>query len=240
MALQQIRKVIVHDAVIDNVVTYINENELREGERIPAERALATALGVSRSSVREALKTLESASVLTIRHGGGAYFNSRAALDAFGTFRYDRTQLETLRRIRNLLAARRLIEERVVGWLAPGISDAQLAELETLERDQNAALATPDPEPRFAMPNLTLELAMTAMLGNPVITAMHARLEPLWRQAFQVLAMTPFTPEERHERHTAIIEALRTRSPRAAVKAMAEHNRVVQTFIEDKLRQQGP
>ena len=78
MALQQIKKVIVRDAIIENVLQYIEENRLEIGDKIPSERTLASCLKVSRGSVREALKALEYNGILEIHHGGGAFLRSKS------------------------------------------------------------------------------------------------------------------------------------------------------------------
>ncbi len=238
MALQQIKRIVVHDAIIENVITYIREKELQPGERIPSERSLSASLAVSRSSIREALKSLESAGILEIRHGGGAYFKSQATLEAYGSCQYDGDQRKNLLRLNHLLAARRLIEERVVFEVTPGLKDHQIQSLFDLENQQFQAQIQGETtaDPSCELPNMTLELAITALLENPVILEMHQRLEPQWKQAFRNIGALPFTPEERHNPHQAILEAMAGRNPHNAQKAMVEHNLILEQFLKTKLQ----
>ncbi|EKN66496.1 transcriptional regulator, pyruvate dehydrogenase complex repressor [Neobacillus bataviensis LMG 21833] len=62
--------------VSDSLRDYIITNKLSTGDKLPSERELAKMLDVSRVIIREALHSLESTGILTIKHGGGAYINS--------------------------------------------------------------------------------------------------------------------------------------------------------------------
>ncbi len=61
------------DDIVDRIETLILEGTLKPGERLPAERALAEELGVSRPSLREALQKLVARGLLVSRHGGGTF-----------------------------------------------------------------------------------------------------------------------------------------------------------------------
>jgi GntR family transcriptional regulator, transcriptional repressor for pyruvate dehydrogenase complex len=69
-ALKPVRKKSLADTVFDQLRQGILSGELEPGETLPAERALAEKLQVNRGAVREALKRLEQARLITIRHGG--------------------------------------------------------------------------------------------------------------------------------------------------------------------------
>jgi GntR family transcriptional repressor for pyruvate dehydrogenase complex len=67
-------------AVTDDAVIKIREliisGELRPGDQLPQESALADQLGISRNSMREAVRVLEQMRVLNVRHGSGTYVSS--------------------------------------------------------------------------------------------------------------------------------------------------------------------
>lgn len=69
-ALKPVRKKSLADTVFDQLRQGILSGELEPGETLPAERALAEQLEVNRGAVREALKRLEQARLISIRHGG--------------------------------------------------------------------------------------------------------------------------------------------------------------------------
>lgn len=77
-----------HDNVSDTVVQalkdYILENNLESGDKLPTENELSSALGISRPSIREAMKTLEGCGIIKTIHGKGRYirdFNYDQMLD---------------------------------------------------------------------------------------------------------------------------------------------------------------
>ena len=70
------------DRVAERLRALISERGLRPGDRLPAERALAVELGISRTSLREAIARLASQGLLTARVGGGTYVHLPTAVHA--------------------------------------------------------------------------------------------------------------------------------------------------------------
>ena len=66
------------EEIVDQIKELISRGDLRPGQRIPSERELASLLGVSRPSVREAIMVLEAMGFLESRQGGGTYVRSLA------------------------------------------------------------------------------------------------------------------------------------------------------------------
>lgn len=69
------------DHVVEKLLALVQARGLQPGQRLPAERALAAELGVSRSSLREAIQKLASQGVLNARQGDGTYLQSTASAD---------------------------------------------------------------------------------------------------------------------------------------------------------------
>ncbi|WP_099157005.1 FadR/GntR family transcriptional regulator [Virgibacillus ndiopensis] len=65
----------VYQDIIEQIKTAIEEEEIKPGEKLPSERYLAETLGVSRTSVKEAITVLESTDVITVRPGVGMFLN---------------------------------------------------------------------------------------------------------------------------------------------------------------------
>lgn len=70
--LKPVRRQSLSDAVFDQLRDRIVSGEMRAGEALPAERALCEALGVNRGAVREALKRLAQARLVSVQHGGAS------------------------------------------------------------------------------------------------------------------------------------------------------------------------
>lgn len=235
MALQQIKKVIVRDAIIENVLKYIQENGLKIGDKIPSERTLSSCMKVSRNSVREALKALEYNGMLEIRHGGGAFLCSTVSMAVNG---YCKAQRDHFVLLRYLIDARRMIEERVVMDVTPGVTVEQIQKLYEMEDHQLALVEEGGVEEgsQYELPNMNFELVITSMLNNPVIYEMHKKLESMWKKTFRILSTTPFPARERYNHHINIINGMKSRNVKVAVKAMAYHNSILAKYINDEIQ----
>jgi len=234
LPIQKIKKVIMRDAIIENVLNYIKAHNLQPGDKILSERELSSRMKVSRSSVREALKSLEFNGLLEIRHGGGAFIHS---LDPMPLAGYQKEQKDHFVLLRNLIDARRMIEEHVVKEITPRIKPEQVRELFEMEDQQLSIAETEKVEEgsKYELPNMNFELAITAMLNNPVIYDMHKRVETMWKKTFNTLSTTPFPARERYGHHMDIIKGMESGNVKSAIKAMAYHNNVLVKYIDDQI-----
>lgn len=122
-------------AVTDEAITRIKEmivsGELAPGDRLPPENVLSERLGLSRNSLREAVKALEVIRVLDVRRGDGTYVTSlkpELLLEAM-SFVIDVQSNET---ILDILEVRRILEAHAAASAARRVTEEQIAELETL------------------------------------------------------------------------------------------------------------
>ena len=102
----------LHQSIVQRFHALIQEGSLEHGARLPAERVLAEQLKVSRSSVREAIRTLELQGLVVSKHGSGTFINTRS-LNAVTTLMTSNlgeglgageTQLREIFEVRHLLA----------------------------------------------------------------------------------------------------------------------------------------
>jgi len=76
MAVSMSPKQKVYLSVLDVVRNFIKENHLKAGDKLPSERELAGKLQASRSSIREALRSLELLGLIEVRHGEGTFIST--------------------------------------------------------------------------------------------------------------------------------------------------------------------
>ena len=62
-------------AILDSLAAFLEEHKIEPGQQLPSERVLGEALGVGRSSVREALKRWEALGIISLHQGRGAFLN---------------------------------------------------------------------------------------------------------------------------------------------------------------------
>lgn len=124
-ALRPLSRPRLYEQVVERLREYVQSESLHAGDRLPPERDLAERLGVSRTSVRQALVALEVQGLVDTRHGGGTYL-LRDRLDAEPL----ETMIDRRRRLPDVLDARDALETKLAELAATRRTDKDLAEIE--------------------------------------------------------------------------------------------------------------
>ena len=192
---------------------------LREGDRLPVEPELSTTYGVSRSTVREALRVLSSQYLVTTTRGvsGGSFVVHPNVSQLSGMLEAGLGLLAMSRGVsaEDLLEARDLVEVPAAGLAAERASEEQLRELEetVLEHESGDMLALQDCNRRF-------HAQLVAAAGNPMLEMVARPLFGVLGQRFSRGEAPPeFWDDVVHD-HREILAAVRARDPEAA-KAQA-------------------
>ena len=213
------------DTVTQSVLDLITGDALRPGDRLPSERDLAQQFGVSRTVVREALRSLAAKGVLDVRSGSGA---TVARVDV-------ETVSEALRLyVRGTQGAaggvtyeqvndvREMLEPNVARLAAQMASENDLADVAAIHEQFCASL---DDREAASLLDVAFHRSIAVSLHNPLITLMLDSLEPILVEIrTRTLGMSG-RPERAVEAHGQILERLRMRDPEGAERAMREHLR---------------
>jgi DNA-binding FadR family transcriptional regulator len=215
--------------IAEQLTTLIESGEYPPGARLPAERDLASAMGVSRASVREAIISLEVAGLIEVRVGTGIFVvraPSRGAVGADadagpGPF--------------ELLAARSLVEGEIAALAA---RDAKRADIDAL----NAAIDTMEAHvDDFAIREETDKAFHLALASATRNGALELVVDGLWGQRaalwgrMQYHYHTPALAVQTIRDHRAIADAVAAHDPAAARAAMHRHlARVVREFQRER------
>lgn len=121
----------VADGIAEQIRRMILDSVIPSGEKLPTEGELMERFGVSRSSVREAIKILQTEHIVEIRRGKGTYVatNMGVGADPLGLRFSDQTQDEILG---NLMEARALIEPEIAYAAALRRTEQQVRDMESL------------------------------------------------------------------------------------------------------------
>ncbi|MET9778313.1 FCD domain-containing protein [Streptomyces sp. NPDC006367] len=221
------RKGTVTGRAIERIKAMIAEGLLEPGQRLPTERDLAAQLGLSRSSMREAIRALTVLGVLEARHGSGIYVTRLEAgglLETFGVV----ADLSRGARTAELLEVRRVLESAATALAAARITPEQLA---GVERHLRAMDATDDPEEILAH-DLAFHREIVAAAGNETMTAI---LDGLSSRTFRARVRRGHQDEgavaRTRREHAAIHRALAARDPEAARAAAAAHVGAVEEWL---------
>jgi GntR family uxuAB operon transcriptional repressor len=213
----------LYRVVSNRIEALIREENIRPGERLPSERDLALRLGVSRTSLREALIALELGGIVEVRGGSGVYVSEQAAptveAPAAGPGPFE------------VLAARRCIETEVAAMAARNATatavDAILVAVEQMEKQHEDHGDNESADRNF-------HLAIARAAGNG---AMVGVIEYLWNQRGSLWHKMSehFQTEELRRQtlidHRSILAAIAAHDVAGARQAMRTHlDRVTRTF----------
>jgi GntR family transcriptional repressor for pyruvate dehydrogenase complex len=205
--------VAVTDDAIVKIKGMIVAGELRPGQRLPKEADLADRLGLSRNSLREAVKALSLIRVLDVRQGDGTYVTSlepRLLLDAM-TFVVDFHQDDT---VLEFFEVRRILEPAATALAADRMTDEQVASLGKVldELDE----VSPSVEQLVAN-DLEFHRQIAQGSGNGVLCSLIENMSGpttrarIWRGLTQADAVA-----RTREQHKAIYSAIAARQPEDA------------------------
>ncbi|MDP8225583.1 MAG: FadR/GntR family transcriptional regulator [Candidatus Lernaella stagnicola] len=148
--IKPVRRTRVSDEVVVQLTHLILDGQFTPDQKLPAERELARQLGINRTSLREALRRLETMGLLRIRPGDGVFVrdtNTAAGLEFVKFLLENGIGLDT-QLILNLAESRRIVGAEMIRLAAARITPEQLAALETIvadyPRDDPAARAEAD------------------------------------------------------------------------------------------------
>lgn len=200
------------------------------GARLPTEPELCEAMGVSRATVREAMKSLQQRGVTSIEQGRGTFVNPRerwspldpvllAARTGGTGVGGSATEMDPAWAVR-LVEARLVVE---VGVAAIAASRRSEADLEQMRASIAAMEAARDDVAAFAAADLSFHEAVLRAADNELIQAL---LDPIHRLVEEVRVLTSRPPVRRStaiEAHTAILAAIQAGDGEAASRAMRDH-----------------
>ncbi|MEV6957669.1 FCD domain-containing protein [Streptomyces sp. NPDC051207] len=221
----------VPQRAVERIKAMIAEGTLRPGQRLPTERDLAARLGISRGSMREAVRALTVMGVLEARHGSGIYVTQLRAADLLETFGA-MADLSPGAQLPEMLEVRRILESAAAALAAARITEEQLADV---ERHLAAMNATDDPE-ELLTHDLAFHRAITAAAGNETLAALLEGLSSRTVRARVRRGHQERGAIERTRReHAAVLAALAARDPEAARTAAAAHVAAVETWLRERI-----
>jgi GntR family transcriptional repressor for pyruvate dehydrogenase complex len=213
------------EQIVKQVEESILSGQLKPGDQLPAERDLALRFGVSRTAVREAVKTLREKGLVEAYSGRGTFITN-------GTSQAIRQSLDLMIRINqqegsaNLAELRQVLEPEIAALAAPRIEEQLLATMREAVAimDRNVH----DPE-AYVEADLDFHLALAEAVGNPLILSLLDSIVGLLREQRSRIFNVDGGPERGQFHHKRILAAIEKRDPEKAREAMRAHLKQVLT-----------
>ncbi|RJL32400.1 FadR/GntR family transcriptional regulator [Bailinhaonella thermotolerans] len=219
VAFRPVRAGNAFEETVERLLQAIKLGAVAPGDRLPPERDLASRLGISRVTLREAIRALQESGYVEVRRGryGGAFVVYQAPRPARGDL--ERAIADLGDRLGDVLTFRMAVECGAAEALAS--ADLSPEALETLERrlaDVNAA--GPDDYRRL---DTAFHLAIAELTGSTLLAGACADARLRITDLLNAIPVLRRNIDHAAVQHEAIVSAIRRRDPRAARRAVREH-----------------
>ena len=227
----------ISDAIASTLERRILEGSLKPGDRLPAERELATELGVSRPSLREAIQKLASKGMVQSRQGGGTFVTAVLESSFSDPWQDMMGKHPNLRE--DMLEFRRMLEGQAAEWAAERATEADLQRLDQTFTTLMAAFESDDAEKRseadIAFHQAIGDAAHNVLIGHlsgALLSLMHDNI----RLNLGELKSVPAASRLLMSQHEAIYQGIRNSKPQAARSAAETHIDFVRETLAQTLR----
>jgi GntR family transcriptional repressor for pyruvate dehydrogenase complex len=200
------------------VKSMILDGELKPFDRLPGEKDLAAALGVSRPTAREAVQALVALNILDVRHGDGTYVTSleprllAAPMDFLLSLDHGSKLV--------LTESRRVLESGIAALAAERATRSDVATLHTIADLYRASVG--DVEACIAL-DQRFHDEVTRIAANPILASMLSTLAMLTGRSRQHTARSLAVRKRSDVDHREVIDAISKRDTVGAAAAMSAH-----------------
>jgi DNA-binding FadR family transcriptional regulator len=223
----------LHQIVQHEIRNHILKEGLRPGDPLKPEAELARVFGVSRNSVREAVKALESTGVLETRRGSGVYVRDFSFDPLLDHLPYG--LMQDKRALRELAALRKTLETALITDAMRAMTPESLTELrETLTAMRELA----ERGESFVEQDRMFHQLLFRDLGNTMLL----RLFDLFWLAFHAAAPPARgrTPMDAYHGHATILDAILTGDPDQARTAIQDHYVGIESKLAEDPAEEKP
>jgi GntR family transcriptional regulator, transcriptional repressor for pyruvate dehydrogenase complex len=208
----------VPQQIVSRLLDLIQQRHLGPGDRLPAERELAATMGVSRSSLREALRALTVLGVCEMRHGTGTYVSSLEPDLLVRPLSFVLSLSDG--GFDQLFEARKVVEPAMAALAAGRIDDATVERLDALVRRADAVIENPE---AFLVADVELHDVIREAAGNAILGRFMESIHALGLASRRSTGTARTVREQSVRDHREIVTALRDRDAAGAADAMHHH-----------------
>ncbi|KID29566.1 GntR family transcriptional repressor for pyruvate dehydrogenase complex [Prauserella rugosa] len=220
--------------IADRIEELITAEQLRPGDRLPPERELATMLGVSRPSLREAIRSLAARGRLAVRHGQGVFVEEPAT-----TKRLTSSLTSYEHDVDELFAMREVLEVPAAGWAAKNRTETGIEWLQdAYDRLVDATRGTVDWDELQRL-DAAFHEAVVRVAGNRFLLRTLGVLNEIMVAGMETTLRMPGRLEKSAAEHARILEAIKDGDSRGAQAAARAHIRGAHAAARKFVEEQG-
>jgi GntR family transcriptional regulator, transcriptional repressor for pyruvate dehydrogenase complex len=223
--MKKISKRSLQSEITEGIKDYIERNSLKPGDVLPSQLEMTKLLGISRSSLREALRTMEAHGIVEIRNGKGVYVKDLSSALFLGEIelnQYKETLLE-------IIGVRKVLEREIIRLVCLHATEA---ELENIQKIMDLVMEKYNRRESTSLEDLEYHTELNKVCHNEVMVQVAAYIRhfylKLWENPYHWKA--PFT--ETIPYHQKTFEQIRLRNYR---KAQAINDKVMDMIVREIL-----
>lgn len=221
----------VSQVIVDQVKLLMREGQLTIGDRLPSERDLCQRFGVSRVTVREALRVLEANGLIAVRVGarGGAFVASPTK-ERLSEGLADLMTLSSLTPA-DVTEARTVIELGILPFVVERATEEDIANLRRMVDESHEAL---DRDAYTMDMSAAFHAGVATSAHNPAIESLVQSFHgPMLMSLRQARDVAPAMGRKGTEEHAALVDAIEKRDLEAAIQVMSTHLDRTASLVRD-------
>lgn len=231
--LKAVEKKRAYENIVQQVLELIGAGKLKQGDQLPSERELTEIFKVSRTTVREAIRSLESMKLLQSRQGNGTYVLASSEEELIQPLAAALFNAED--DIRDIFYVRKIIEPHVARLAADNATRREIDEMAEILKRQAASIERGESiiETDSAFHNL-----MASAARNRVMERLTAALVDFLEKSRELYLMDDERGDMRQKRslegHKQVLAAIKAGDPEAAQRTMLEHLEEIERIVFEK------
>jgi GntR family transcriptional repressor for pyruvate dehydrogenase complex len=232
--LKAVKKKRVYEDIVQQIHSLIQKEKLKQGDQLPTERELVDTFKVSRASVREAIRYLESMKLLRSRQGDGTYViasSEEALVQPLATALFLEKD-----NLMDIFAIRKFIEPQVAQLAAEKATPSEIRTLEKILEHQAKDISD---GVKFTKTDSEFHNLLTQIAKNRVLKRLIFAILDLLAQTREKFLQVQGRPQKSLKGHRKILSAIKARNPVAARQAMRNHLEEIEHILFNKKKGGG-
>jgi GntR family transcriptional regulator, transcriptional repressor for pyruvate dehydrogenase complex len=209
----------LHEQIADKIQDMVTTQRILPGEKLPTERDLAKRLGVSRPTIREAMRLMQHRGLVTRKPGGGTIvipMGTDSLTESLARYFWVKECSHE-----HLMQVREILEPNAAALAAGAATPEDVRALEEKIDILNGAFVAGDPK-RLAQADSEFHVAIAEIAGNPLLAAIIVGIDHLVR-TWNEITSAEILDEGSTKSHLPILLAIKDGDPARAREAAAVH-----------------
>lgn len=221
----------LYEKIVEQIEKRILGGELKPGDRLPSERELGKQFGVSRTSIREAIRVLTLKGLVEVNHGRGTFVTEQTSR----ALRYSIDMMVNIAREEgsgNLIELREILEPEIAAFAAQRANQENLTAMREAVIAMEEAMGNPDSAEEYIEADLDFHLSLAEGTGNPLFLVLIDLLVIQLRKQRMRAASKEGGLYRGQTHHWQILEAVEKGDSEIARKVMQSHIKQIREDIK--------